>query len=281
MNFALPKSLKSAIACPDVELEAFVHGSICIAYSGRCLMSQYMSKRDANQGVCDNSCRYSFGVYESSPRRMPNISFRTSATAEFYRIDEDENGTFLMNAKDLCLIEHLKELRDAGVCSFKVVGRTKSSFYVSMGSRTYRRAIDDLTAERPFDPALLQDLELMASRGFHKGFFNGPPGADGQEYDKRDRTQQSAVCGMVHGAASAEGVWLDVRGKLSVGDEMDVITPSTRSRTIVRKLRDKSGLERDTLHSGMGLCYAEFGSVLAPRYFRLPNGAAHAFGVSI
>ena len=121
---------------PEVELEAFVHGSICIAYSGRCMLSSYMSTRDANSGVCDNTCREKFKTHTYlEDLRNPG---------EMYPIEEDSEGTYIMNAKDLCLIEHLGALRDAGVCSFKAEGRTKSLNYAALVARAYRQAIDDL-----------------------------------------------------------------------------------------------------------------------------------------
>jgi len=261
---------------PDIELEAFVHGSICIAYSGRCLMSQYMSHRDANQGVCDNSCRYPFGVFAKQSdadagadggRDIEYFLQDKRDPSMFYQIDEDENGTYIMNAKDLCLIEKLKELRDAGVCSFKVEGRTKSSFYAAMISRIYRQAIDDVDAGRPFDPALLQELERLSSRGYHKGFFGGAPGPEGQEYNRRDRVQQSTVCAIVRGEKPANHAILDVKGKLSVGDKVDVISPSGRIVAEVLKLKDGGDRHRDSLHPGMGMCAAEFSVPLAPDSF--------------
>lgn len=261
---------------PDIELEAFVHGSICIAYSGRCLMSQYMSHRDANQGVCDNSCRYPFGVFAKQSdadagadggRDVEYFLQDKRDPSQFYQIDEDENGTYLMNAKDLCLIENLKELRDAGVCSFKVEGRTKSAFYAAMISRIYRQAIDDMDAGRPFDPSLLLELERLSSRGYHKGFFNGAPGSEGQEYNRRDRVQQSTVCAVVRGEKAATHAILDVKGKLSIGDTVDVISPGGRIVAQVLKLNDANDRQRDSLHPGMGTCTAEFSVPLAPDSF--------------
>ena len=117
---------------PDIELEAFVHGSICIAYSGRCLLSHYMSYRDANQGVCDNSCRYPYRLFAGDTDLKTEFFLQDlRAPDELYPIEEDSHGTYIMNSKDLCLIEHLKEIKEAGVCSFKVEGRTKSEFYAA------------------------------------------------------------------------------------------------------------------------------------------------------
>ncbi|KAA3659709.1 MAG: U32 family peptidase, partial [Calditrichaeota bacterium] len=167
--------------CPDLELEAFVHGSICIAYSGRCLISNYMSYRDPNQGTCSNSCRWQYKMYkkdevqpaelqkklpmyepESTQHGDPYYPLQgdyyleeSERPGEFMQIDEDENGTYLMNARDLCAIEYLQELRDAGIVSFKVEGRSKSVYYAALISRAYRHAIDDLAAGKPFNPAHL------------------------------------------------------------------------------------------------------------------------------
>jgi putative protease len=261
---------------PDIELEAFVHGSICIAYSGRCLMSQYMSHRDANQGVCDNSCRYPFGVFASQSdsdagsdggRDIEYFLQDKRDPKQFYQVDEDENGTYIMNAKDLCLIEQLQDLRDAGVCSFKVEGRTKSSFYAAMISRVYRQAIDDVEAGRAFNRELLVELERLSSRGYHKGFFNGAPGAEGQEYNRRDRVQQSTVCAVVRGEQPAALTLLDVKGKFSIGETVDVISPKSKSTAQVLSLTDGAGRKRESLHAGMGMCTAEFSIPLVPGSF--------------
>ena len=168
---------------PEMELEAFVHGSICIAYSGRCLLSSYMDRRDPNQGVCDNSCREKYKTFETAHY----IEDPQEAPGQFYQIDEDENGTYILNSKDLCMIEHLGELAQAGVTSFKVEGRTKSEFYAAMVARAYRGALDDLKSGRKFDRKWLEDLHKLTNRGYHTAFMFQQPGAEGQNYQSSNQ----------------------------------------------------------------------------------------------
>lgn len=228
---------------PDIELEAFVHGSICIAYSGRCLLSHYMSYRDANQGVCDNSCRYGYNVYKAdAPKEEEYYLEDLRNKGEFYQIDEDENGTYIMNAKDLCVIEHLKELRDAGICSFKVEGRTKSVYYAAMVSRIYRKAIDDMMAGKPFDKNLLLELDKVANRGYHKGFVVGNVSHHSQEYKhSTSRNFSQRFAGIVLGESEKPGyVKIESRHRVRSGDEIEIISPNDSHKVTVGSiLNDK------------------------------------------
>lgn len=213
---------------PDIELEAFVHGSICIAYSGRCLLSHYMSYRDANQGVCDNSCRYGYNIFRADSEKDEEYFLEDLRNkGEFYPIDEDEHGTYIMNSKDLCVIEHLKELRDAGICSFKVEGRTKSVYYAAMVSRIYRKAIDDMMAGKEFDKNLLVELDKIANRGYHKGFVMGATTHDNQEYrHSTSRNYSQKFAGIVIGPGEQPRfVKIEARHRLRPGDEIEVISP--------------------------------------------------------
>ncbi|CAE80150.1 U32 family peptidase C-terminal domain-containing protein [Bdellovibrio bacteriovorus] len=225
---------------PGIELEAFVHGSICIAYSGRCLLSHYMSYRDANQGVCDNSCRYGYNIHKAEGSKDDEFYLEDLRDkGQFYQIDEDEHGTYIMNAKDLCVIEHLKELRDAGICSFKVEGRTKSLYYASMISRVYRKAIDDMMAGREFDPNLLKELSKVPNRGYHTGFVTGNLSHNSQEYrhsTSRNFTQRFA--GVVLGQSeNPEFVKVEARHRVRTGDTVEVISPQgTQTATVGRIL---------------------------------------------
>ncbi len=246
---------------PDIELEAFVHGSICIAYSGRCLMSHYMSHREANQGVCDNSCRYPYKVYsaDKSEKKLPDelLLQDLREPSEFYAMEEDEHGTYIMNSKDLCLIEHLKELQEAGVCSFKVEGRTKSVFYAGMISWIYRRAIDDMAAGKPFDPELLQNLQQLAHRGYHKGFLMGQPSQDSQNYNDTNRSLNSTFCGH---ALEQDNTWtkFEVKGRIQSQDLIEIFSAGDQKRrTRVLRLKDKIGQDKSILHPGSGQGYLE------------------------
>lgn len=248
------KEIKDKV--PDMELEAFVHGSICIAYSGRCLLSHYMSYRDANQGVCDNSCRYGYNVHVYDPEKVKNQSEfyleDLRDPGQFYQLDEDENGTYIMNAKDLCLIEHLKELKDAGVVSFKVEGRTKSVHYAAHISKIYRQAIDDLIAGKDFNPALLDEINKVANRGYHKGFLMGQPSHEAQNYKhstSREFTQKFA--GLVQEVKNEE-IIVDVRNKLRVGDLVEIIGPRTSTQAHITKIVTAKNENTDAAHGGAG-----------------------------
>lgn len=247
---------------PEVEMEAFVHGSICIAYSGRCLMSSYMSHRDANQGVCDNSCREKFKLY-NVPKVEDGDYFLEDMRDQgsLYQITEDENGTFLMNAKDLCLIEHLREIAEAGVCSFKVEGRTKSINYVALVAKTYRKAIDDLVADKSFDPQLIGELKKVAHRGYHKGFMiRENPGAEGQNYDTSLSRQFSQKFGGLIQPSSIDApkgfVAVEVRNKITVGDSCEIIFPDNEPIHFkITQILNKNLNEVESAHGGAGLYY--------------------------
>ncbi|KHD88666.1 MAG: hypothetical protein OM95_07625 [Bdellovibrio sp. ArHS] len=229
---------------PDIELEAFVHGSICIAYSGRCLLSHYMSYRDANQGVCDNSCRYGYNVHKAETEKDEEFYLEDLRDkGQFYQIDEDENGTYIMNAKDLCVIEHLRELKEAGICSFKVEGRTKSLYYASMVARIYRKAIDDMTAGREFDKSLLDELNKIPNRGYHKGFVTGNLSHNAQEYrhsTSRNFTQRFA--GVVMEKSEHPNFFkVEARHRIRTGDTVEVISPVSTQKAVVGKILNERG----------------------------------------
>lgn len=228
---------------PDLELEAFVHGAICIAYSGRCLMSSYMSYRDANQGVCDNSCREKYKI-QVEDLRTPG---------EFYSLEENDEGTYLFNAKDLCLIEHLRDLINAGVCSFKVEGRTKSVNYVSQVARVYRQAIDDALAGRDFNPELRQELEKISNRGYHEGFLMKEPSSGGQNY-LTSRTSTQTFAGLVKGPLNGDGFLpIEVRGTFKVGQTLEVLGPRMKYKIFqVKRILSPKNKEVETAHSGSG-----------------------------
>lgn len=208
--------------CPDIELEVFVHGALCIAYSGRCLLSGYFNHRDPNQGTCTNSCRWDYKTHEAvqgpdgvvrpvnenigqggcgstAPVRLPASSRVNSPSesdlvsrswlleegnrpGELMPIEEDEHGTYIMNSKDLRAIEHVQRLIEIGVDSLKIEGRTKSAYYVARTCQTYRHAIDDARAGKPLNPQLVAQLEGLANRGYTGGFYERHPDAEYQNY---------------------------------------------------------------------------------------------------
>ena len=201
---------------PEMELEAFVHGAICVAYSGRCLLSAYMTGRDANQGICAHSCRWKYRVHLEEEKRP----------GEFMPIEEDEHGTYIMNSKDNCLIEYLAKLRDAGVQSFKVEGRNKTVYYLSAVARAYRKAIDDLEAGREFDRGLIDELAKVSNRGYIPGFLEGFPGNDNIHFEENLPISESKFVGIVREdrALGQDDLYrIEVRNRVEVGDKVEVI----------------------------------------------------------
>ncbi len=201
---------------PDsLEIEAFVHGAMCIAHSGRCLLSTAMTGRSGNRGECAQPCRWEYFIHERGYE------------GQYFQIDEDERGTYIMNSKDLMMIEHIPEMVDAGITSFKVEGRMKSAYYVASVISAYRRAIDGYIKEGAsytFDAELKEELLRSASRGFTTGFFFGMPGSKGQditrEVDPRKYTFCAKVTAMEEGFATVEQ-----RNKFSIGETLEVLSP--------------------------------------------------------
>lgn len=252
---------------PDIELEAFVHGSICIAYSGRCLLSSYMDKRDPNQGVCDNSCREKYTLSSHDYY----IEDQKNAPGQLYQIDEDQHGTYIMNAKDLCMIEHLDKLVKAGVISFKVEGRTKSEFYAAMIARSYRGALDDLIEGRPFDPLWLNELNKLSNRGYHAGFMLENPGHSGQNYvSSTNYNEQYKFLGLVKKALHNNVIQVEVKNKIEENQIIEVVAPKSKPLSVqVLKITSKDGIEKAAVHSGSGL----FDLTLKTQDRNIPEGA--------
>jgi len=195
----------------DVELEVFVHGAMCISYSGRCLLSNYLSGRDSNRGACIQACRFEYSICEKS------------RDGEHYGIEEDERGTYILNSKDLCMIEHLKELIDVGVNSFKIEGRMKSPFYVATVVNSYRRAVDDIVNERPFNNLYLEELEKVSHRRYTTGFFFG---AKDKEYLESSMPIQTSEFMAIVKEDTCDGfVCVEQRNRFKVGDELEVLSP--------------------------------------------------------
>ena len=188
---------------PQAELEAFVHGAACISYSGRCLLSDYLTGRSANQGKCAQPCRWG---YELVPQ----------GRADSFPIAQDERGTYILNSKDLCMIDHLGELADAGVTSFKIEGRMKTAYYTAAVTNAYRRAIDRLEAGLEPDPALKEELAKAANREFTTGFYFGPV-QNGQRYES-SKCRQSHEFSAVVLSSDGEYLTLEQRNRFRVGD---------------------------------------------------------------
>lgn len=195
---------------PQAELEAFVHGAACISYSGRCLLSDYLTGRSANQGKCAQPCRWG---YELVPQ----------GRADSFPIAQDERGTYILNSKDLCMIDHLGELADAGVTSFKIEGRMKTAYYTAAVTNAYRRATDRLEAGLELDPALKEELAKAANREFTTGFYFGPV-QNGQRYES-SKCRQSHEFSAVVLSSNGEYLTLEQRNRFRVGDVLEVLSP--------------------------------------------------------
>ena len=241
--------------CPDMELEVFVHGALCIAYSGRCLLSGYFNHRDANQGACTNACRWKYDLqpaqetaegnvepavkeFEAQPVYLLNQSDKPT---EQMAIEEDEHGTYIMNSKDLRAVQHVQRFVDMGMHSLKIEGRTKSHFYVARTVQTYRKAIDDAVAGRPFDLGLMDDLESLSNRGYTEGFYRRHPSGVYQNYEQgASRMERHQFVGEV---IEDSGDWLTiaVKNRFSLGDQMELMTPQGNHLLVLDMLQDRQG----------------------------------------
>ncbi len=250
--------------CPEMELEVFVHGALCIAYSGRCLLSGYFNHRDPNQGSCTNACRWEYGITNASENdagdiqkiefdgfKAMNQSSLSSGISdcgdlprhpladrtylieeknrpgEFMPILEDEHGTYIMNSKDLRAIEHVERLAKIGIDSLKIEGRTKSHYYVARSTQAYRQAIDDAVAGKPFDMGLLGVLENLANRGYTNGFYERHHTAEHQNYlTGYSKSNQQQFCGEIIGYDKTRGMMeIEVKNRFAVGDTLEILLP--------------------------------------------------------
>ncbi|NMG54418.1 prephenate-dependent tRNA uridine(34) hydroxylase TrhP [Aromatoleum aromaticum] len=253
-------------ACPDVELEVFVHGALCVAYSGRCLLSGYFNHRDPNQGSCTNSCRWDYKVHDAAEddsgdvRRVPQgaglgsgprhaagervwLIEEGTRPGELMPVEEDEHGTYILNSKDLRAVEHVARLVAIGVDSLKIEGRTKSPYYVARASQAYRRAIDDAVAGRPFDVRLLGELEGLANRGYTDGFYERHHTPDHQNYLRgHSESGRSLLVGEVLGFDPARGLAeVEVKNAFGVGDRIEFVHPGGNDTVCLERLEDAAG----------------------------------------
>ncbi|NHB60756.1 prephenate-dependent tRNA uridine(34) hydroxylase TrhP [Photorhabdus sp. RW14-46] len=254
---------------PDMELEIFVHGALCMAYSGRCLLSGYINKRDPNQGTCTNACRWEYHVQEGKEDDIGNIVHmhepiptksieptlgkgtptdkvftfeEAKRPGEYMSAFEDEHGTYIMNSKDLRAVEHVERLTKMGVHSLKIEGRTKSFYYCARTAQVYRRAIDDAVAGKPFDPTLLTTLEGLAHRGYTEGFLRRHTHDAYQTYEygySISDTQQ--FVGEFTGERVNGLAEVAVKNKFMIGDRLELMTPSGNIQFTLETMQDKKG----------------------------------------
>ncbi|MBF0594616.1 MAG: U32 family peptidase C-terminal domain-containing protein [Candidatus Omnitrophica bacterium] len=250
-------------ACPTLELESFVHGAICIAYSGRCLISNYLTHRDSNQGVCTNSCRWEYKMTKTKhnddylPLKGEFYLEESERKGTLFPIDEDESGTYLMNAKDLCAVRRLSELRQAGINAFKVEGRSKTVYYVAMVTRAYRRAIDDMAAGRPFNEDNMSEILSTSARGFTEGFLHGDPGPAALEYANSNSAYSSyRFTGIVRGYdAEKKMLKVEPRNPIRPGHSYELCLPDKNVTLAVNEIFNDKMMPVGEIHGGLHFCY--------------------------
>ena len=230
-------------ACPDIELEVFVHGAICIAYSGRCLLSGYFNRRDPNQGVCTNACRWEYKTHDAQEQASGDVVLieEVGRAGELMPMHEDEHGTYIMNSKDLRAIEHVQRLVDIGVDSLKIEGRTKSFYYVARTCQAYRKAINNAVAGLPFDRQLMVELDGLASRGYTDGFLQRHKPQELQNYEQGSSQYSSQrFVGEVIGMAG-DKLEIDVKNNFKVGQTLELLLPGGNYRFVLQSIENQDG----------------------------------------
>lgn len=251
---------------PDIELEVFVHGALCMAYSGRCLLSGYMNKRDANQGTCTNACRWDYKIHpaqedangdvipvqqNNSEKKCCSQDSESHSSAhtvlvqrndeDMFAAEEDEHGTYFMNSKDLRAVQHVDRLIKIGVASLKIEGRTKSYFYCARTAQIYRKAIDDALAGKAFDASLMTQLQGLANRGYTEGFLRRHVHQDYQNYvDGSSHFDYQQFCGEVI-ERNGDYIRIEVKNRFLVGDSLELMTPKGQISFILEQMRDLKG----------------------------------------
>ncbi len=252
---------------PGMEIEVFVHGALCMAYSGRCMLSGYMNKRDANQGACTNACRWEYKIHDAKEDEtgdvipVKNLSETADADEQhmqaqhqfnapvllqrndedMFAAEEDEHGTYLMNSKDLRAVQHVDRLTKMGIHSLKIEGRTKSYFYCARTAQIYRKAIDDALAGKPFDPALMTQLEGLANRGYTEGFLRRHVHSEYQNYETGSSSfDHQQFCGEVL-ERNGDYIKIDVKNRFVVGDSLELMTPQGNIYFTLTEIKDKKG----------------------------------------
>ncbi len=244
--------------CPEMELEVFVHGALCIAYSGRCLLSGYMTHRDSNQGACTNSCRWEYNSHpaqqtetgdiiavdagvELQEAEQPVLLQEKNRPGEYMPAYEDEHGTYIMNSKDLRAVQHVERLIEMGIHSIKIEGRTKSHYYVARTAQVYRQAIDNTLAGKPFDMNLMGELEHLANRGYTEGFYRRHVPSEYQNYESghsSNRNQQFVGEAL---AFNNGRITVDVKNFFQTGDTLELISPSGNRSFTLDQIYNRDG----------------------------------------
>ena len=213
----------------ELEIETFGHGAMCVSYSGRCLLSNYMTGRDSNRGACAQPCRYQYALMEE---KRPG---------EYFPVYEDEKGTYILNSRDMCTIDHLKDLMDAGIDCIKIEGRAKSAYYAAIVTGAYRHCIDDVAAGRQIDPIWRDEVEHVSHRVYSTGFYYGFPG----QYTENSRyLREWQICAKVESCDENGLALCSLNNKFSQGDELEVVGPDFRPLALTaEKMTDLDGNE--------------------------------------
>ena len=211
----------------DLEIEAFVHGAMCVSYSGRCLLSNYMTGRDSSRGACAQPCRYQYALMEE---KRPG---------EYFPIEEDEKGTYILNSRDMCMIDHLGDLCDAGLSSLKIEGRAKSSYYAAIVTGAYRHCLDDVWAGREVDPVWRAEVDHVSHRPYSTGFYYGYPG---QFYENSRYIREWQVVALVTDCDADGNATLSLRNKFRTGDTVELVGPDSRPFSmVVPEMQNEAG----------------------------------------
>lgn len=240
----------------DMEIETFVHGAMCISYSGRCLLSNYLVGRDANQGACTHPCRWKYSVVEET------------RPGEYMPVYENERGTYIFNSKDLCMIEHIPELVESGVDSLKIEGRMKTALYVATVARTYRKAIDDYQKDpelyRKNMPWYLDQISNCTYRQFTTGFFFGKPDETSQIYDSNTYVKEYTYLGII--GEEREGTYrIEQRNKFSVGETIEIMKPNGENVEVtVKRILDEDGAPQESAPHSKQVLYVDLGVKAEP-----------------
>ena len=236
-----------------LEIEAFIHGAMCISYSGRCLLSNYMTKRDANKGLCTHPCRWKYSLMEE---KRPG---------EYFPVYENERGTYIFNSKDLCMVEHIPELMESGIDSFKIEGRMKNALYVATVARTYRKAIDDfLQSEDLYKknmPWYLDQISDCTYRQFTTGFFFNKPDENSQIYDSNTYIKEYTYLGIVSKVDKRGLCKIEQKNKFSVGENIEVMKPTGDNIVVtVKRILDEDGCEMNSAPHARQIIYIDIGN---------------------
>ncbi len=262
------KEIKDQV--PDMELESFIHGSMCMSYSGRCLLSNFMTGRDANQGTCAQNCRWEYKLFEEKQELPTANGIQTIQRTEikknksyvleeklrpgeFIPVEEDEFGTYFMSSRDMCCADFLGEIMLTGVDSFKVEGRNKSIYYAAIVAKVYRKIIDEIYEGKEINTdEAIKELASTGNRGFIPGFYFGDLQENSTRYESNKFMQTHTYAGRILPINETESITINVKNRIDIGDELEIITPKQTIKIKVEKMKNEEGVDIQVIHPGQG-----------------------------